>query len=128
MNATALGCMALLLVAATGVLWFRAVRAVRVPTNRSGFLAASLGGAGLGIAALAEGAGWIGGAPAVLAIFGGAFFSFTVAISRQKVAAQVISLGATVPDFTAIDENDETFQASSLAGHPALIKFFRGHW
>ena len=82
----------------------------------------------LGVAALAVGAGWLGGVPAALAILIGAFFLFTVGISRQEVAQDAIVVGATLPSFTATDENDQLFDSSSLAGSPVLIKFFRGHW
>lgn len=126
--AAALGFAALLLVAGAGGLWFRRMYAVRLPENRSGFLAAWLGGALLAVAALAAGPGWIGGVPAVLAIVAASFFTLTVSISRQEVGEDVIRVGATLPGFTAIDENGETFDAASLAGHPVLIKFFRGHW
>ena len=128
MNATGLGFAALLLPVAAGVVWFRAMGAVSLPANRSGFVAAWFGAAALGITALAMGPGWIGGVPAVLSIVGGTFFMFTVAISRQQVKADVIRVGATLPDFSALDENGERFDAASLAGHPVLIKFFRGHW
>ena len=101
---------------------------VRLPKNRSGFVAVWLCGLALGVAALAEGVGWLGGVPAVLAVVGGVVFMFTFAISRQKVAAATIAVGATLPDFSALDENGQSFKAASLAGHPALIKFFRGHW
>jgi len=127
-NATALGFLALLIVGGAGVLWFRAVRRVQLPKNRSGFLAVLFGGAVLGGIALAGSPGWVGGVPAVLAIIGGVFFCLTVAISRQKVGADAIQVGSMIPEFAAPDENGQMFHASSLAGQPVLIKFFRGHW
>lgn len=128
MIATALGIVALLGVVGSGVLWLRAASAVRLPANRFGFVAAWLGAGAIGIAAIVQGPGWIGGVPAVLSIIGASFFLFTVAISRQRVNADSISVGATLPRFSAIDEYGEPFDSSSLAGHPVLIKFFRGHW
>ena len=128
MNGTALAFLSLLLVVGAGALWFRAALGVRLPKNRSAFVAAWFCGALLGVTALTEGAGWIGGIPAVLGVIGGTFFTFTVLVSRQKVAAGAIAVGSTLPDFNATDENGETFKASSLAGQPVLIKFFRGHW
>ncbi len=128
MNGTALGFVALLGIVCSGVLWFRAMGAVSLPANRSGFVAAWLGCGALGIAAIAQGPGWVGGVPAVLSIIGASFFLFTVTISRQQVKADAIRVGATLPDFSAADENGEAFDSSSLAGHPVLIKFFRGHW
>ena len=128
MSSIALGFTALLLFVGSTVLWFRALGAVQIPENRAGFVAAWFAAGALGVAALAGGAGWIGGVPAALAVVGAAFFCFTVSISRQEVAADAIRVGATRPDFRAVDENGQTFESSSLAGHPVLIKFFRGHW
>jgi hypothetical protein len=124
----ALGVIALLVVAGAGVVWFRAALAVRLPKNRAGFVAVWLAGAALGIAALTQGAGWAGGVPAVLALLGAIFFLFTIGISRQEVAADAVAVGARIPDFSAPDENGDSFDAASLAGHPVLLKFFRGHW
>ncbi len=128
MSATALGLLALVAVVATGTLWFRAAMAVRVPENRLPFVGAMLGGVLLGAAALISGPGWIGVIAASLAILLGAFFLFTVSISRQQLEAGAISVGTRLPDFSAPDENGELFELASLAGKPLLIKFFRGHW
>ena len=128
MTATALGLAALLIVASTGVLWFRAARQVRLPSDRSRFVVAWLTGVGLGVAALVMGGGPLAGAPAWLAVLGGGLLCLTVAISRQRVSAAAIAVGQTIPDFSALDENGDVFQASSLMGHPTLLKFFRGHW
>jgi hypothetical protein len=125
---TVLGCVALLMVGAATALWFRAALALRLPENRSAFMAAWLGGALLGLVALFRDPGWAGGAPAVLAIVGGCFLTFTVAISRQQVAPGAVAVGGTLPDFEAPDEHDALFNGASLAGQPVLIKFFRGHW
>ena len=84
MSATALGLLALLIVGGTGFRWFRAMRRVQLPKNRSGFLTVLFGGGALGVIALAESPGWIGGVSAVLAIIIGALFCATAAISRQK--------------------------------------------
>ncbi len=128
MNAIAIGFGALLLVVSTGAIWFRAAHNVRLPKNRSGFIAVWLCAGILGIMSVAQGPGWVGGIPAALSILGTVFLLFTVAVSRQQVEAHAITVGATLPDFTATDENGVLFHASSLAGHPVLIKFFRGHW
>ena len=128
MNATAIGFLALLLVVGTGTAWFRALGRVQLPKNRAGFVAAMLLAAALGVVALSQGVGWLGGVPASLAIFAGSFFALLVAISRQIASDQAIAVGSRIPPFSALDENGETFEASSLSGHPVLIKFFRGHW
>ena len=128
MNSIALGILALLLVAVAGGMWIRAFRAVRVPENRSGYVGFWIAGAAIGIAALAGSPGWGGGVPAALAVAGASFFLLMVAISRQRVGESVLAVGAAFPPFSALDENRERFDSSSLAGKPALIKFFRGHW
>jgi len=127
-NPTLLAFVALMLTVGSGVLWFRAASAVSLPENRTGFIGVWLGAFALGLAALAGGTGWIGGIAAVISIIGATFFLLTVAISRQVVSPDAISPGAMLPAFSALDDSGEKFDAVSLAGHPVLIKFFRGHW
>ena len=127
-SATALGLGAFALVLGTGTLWFRRALRVRLPENRSRFVAAMAISAALGVFALAGSPGWIGGVPAALAVLLGGFFLITVSISAQKGGAGAFQLGAPVPAIAAPDENGEPFQLSSLTGGPLLLKFFRGHW
>ena len=128
MSATPLALLALAIVVGSGALWFRRMYRVRIPRNRTPFVAVWLSGAGLALVALVLGAGWIGGAAAIVAIGLAGFFSFTVAISRQVLGDDAIRVGARLPDLSAPDENGEAFALSSLAGRPVLVKFFRGHW
>ncbi len=123
-----LGMSALILTLVSVVLWMRAVRNVSLPENRSGYLIALVLAGVLGALALSQSPGWLVGVPAVFSIVIALFFSLTVAIGGQFVGPGAIAVGATLPTFTAIDENGETFDSSSLAGNPVLIKFFRGHW
>ena len=128
MGAPWLGWIALLVAAGSAVAWFRWIREVRLPRNRAGMAVVWASAVGLGASALWLGAGWLGTLPAVLAIAIGGFFLFTVAISRQQVAPDAITVGGTLPEFTAPDEHGGTFESASLRGSPALLKFFRGHW
>ena len=128
MSATVLGYLALLLIAGAATIWFRLALSVRLPESRAPFVVAWAGGALLGAAALWQGAGWVGGAPAGLAIFVGAFLLMTVAIGPQQVAADAVAVGEPLRDFSAHDENGEIFELASTAGRPVLLKFFRGHW
>lgn len=112
---------------ATG-LWFQRTRQVRLPANRSGFVAAWLGGTVLGAAGLASGTGWLGGLAGGVAVVGGLLLTGLVAVSRQRVGAGAVRVGDDLPDFEAPDEHGEPFRLSSLADHPVLLKFFRGHW
>jgi len=123
-----LGWASLVVVAISIRLWIRAFKRVEIPKNRGGFVAAWIVAAGLGLAALLGEPGWLGGVPAGLAVFASAFFLLTVAISGQKVGDEAIQVGATIPHFMATDEHGQTFDSQTLAGHPVLIKFFRGHW
>ena len=114
--------------AATVALWFRQIGQVDIPEDRTTYVVFFLSAAALGVGAFAAGARWFGGVAAALAIIIGSFFPFTVAISRQEVAANAIRVGDSIPVFSALDENGEVFESKTLAGKPALIKFFRGHW
>lgn len=129
MSAALLGILAIVVVVASVALWFRRIHAVAIPENRSAFVAAFVLGALLGAVALYLGPPvW----PVRVALWGttaaGVFLAFTVGVSAQKVGADAIRVGAKLPAFTAIDEDGAPFDSQSLAGHPVLIKFFRGHW
>lgn len=128
MQATALAVAALLLTLGAGTFWVRALRRVALPANRSYFLGVFLLAGVLGVIALVQGPGWIGAVPAVFSILVALFFALTIAIGDQKVGADAIAIGASLPAFTAVDEHGETFNSVTLAGNPVLIKFFRGHW
>ncbi len=129
MSPTALGILAIVVVVAAVVLWFRRIQTVAIPEDRRAFVAAFVVGALLGAAALFLGPpAWPIRVALWLTTFAGAFFALTVGISAQKVGGDAIRVGATLPAFTAIDEDGATFDSQGLAGHPVLIKFFRGHW
>ena len=123
-----LGVGSLVVVTISTGLWIRALKRVEIPRNRSGFVAAWLAAAGLSLAALAGEPGWLGGIPAGFALFASTFFLLTVLIGGQKVGDAAIEVGAMIPEFSATDEYGQTFDSRNLAGHPVLIKFFRGHW
>lgn len=123
-----LGLASLAVVAISIRLWIAAIKRVEVPSNRVGFVAAWVAAAGLGLAALAGEPGWLGGIPASFGVVASCFLLLSVAIGGQKVGDAVIQVGDTIPDFTATDEDGQLFDSMSLAGHPVLIKFFRGHW
>jgi hypothetical protein len=126
--ATVLGWLAFALLVVSTLLWFRLAGQVRLPRNRSGFVLAWSGAALLGGLAIYAGAGWLGGIPAALALFGGGMLSILTAVSAQQAAPDAIAVGEPLRDFTAIDEEGRRFELSSLRGRPILLKFFRGHW
>ena len=123
-----MGLAAIVLVVVSGVLWFRAAAAVRLPENRSLYVAAWLVGIVLAGLSLAGSPGWTEGLAAMIAIFGSSFLLLTVAISRQKVGESAIRPGDSIPEFSAVDEHGVRWESSSLIGQPLLLKFFRGHW
>jgi hypothetical protein len=123
-----LGIIALLLVAGSMALWFRRIQEVEIPEDRRGYVAFWVGGAALGVIALIQEAGWIGGIPAGIAILAGSFFSVLVLVSPQKAAADAIRVGESLRVFTALDENGDEFSLAGFSGKPVLLKFFRGHW
>jgi hypothetical protein len=125
---TTLGVLALVVAAATVVLWFRRIGQVDIPEDRTTYVVFFLSAAALGVGAFVARVRWFGGVAAVLAIVIGSFFPFTVAISRQEVAANAIRVGDSIPVFSALDENGKVFESATFAGKPVLIKFFRGHW
>ncbi|HIF95832.1 MAG: hypothetical protein ABGX04_00690 [Myxococcales bacterium] len=128
MMGTVLGVAALLLVVGTLRLWGQRIKQVQIPTDRRGFVAGWAGGAVLGIIALTQDPGWAGAIPATLAALGGSFLSVLVFVSPQAVGADAIRVGESLRNFTAVDENGDTFTSTALAGKPVLMKFFRGHW
>jgi hypothetical protein len=128
MSGTLLGLLAFGFSIGTGALWFRRIQAVAIPANRAAFATAMLAGLALGVAALSQSPGYVGGTAAVIAIALGSLFTLTVLIGGQKGGAGVLEVGKLLPQFTAPDENDQPFEIASLAGKPLLLKFFRGHW
>jgi hypothetical protein len=128
MSGTVTGVLALAIALAAGTVWFRRALAVNLPKDRTGFVVAMVGAVALGIAAFVQGAGWIGGVPAGVAILIGAFFLLTVAVGDQKGGSGRFHLGQPVPNFTAPADDGTPFELASLTGNPLLLKFFRGHW
>ena len=123
------GIPAFLIVATSVALWFRAIRRVAIPENRTAFIIAWIAGGALGVIALAiSESGDLSRIPAWFAATTAAILLFTVSISRQKIADNAIRVGDRIPAFTATDEHGELFDSRSFNGHLLLIKFFRAHW
>ena len=128
MTGTYISVFAILLTVTAMAFWVRAFQRVAIPRNRIGYLTAFITAAVLGIVALFEGPGWIGGILAVLSILFATFFTITQVFGGELAGADAIRIGSMIPAFTTIDEHGETFDSRSLAGNPVLIKFYRGHW
>jgi hypothetical protein len=125
---TKLGLAALGIAVAFFVGWFAVNRQVGIPEDRTFFVIGFVLAVALGVAAFVRGTKWYGGMAAVIAILIGIFLPFTMAISRQDVAAGAIQVGDKIPHFEAVDEFGERFDSARLHGHLVLIKFFRAHW
>ena len=123
-----LGFASLLLAVSMAVLWFRRIFAVRIPENRTAWVAAFGAAAVLGIVSFAVGNGSFGGVAAGFGIGIGGFMAATRAISRQSEKQPAVAVGSPIIDFTAPDENGESFELAGMRGRPFLLKFFRGHW
>jgi hypothetical protein len=112
----------------TGFVWFRLIDAVRIPRVRAPYFAAMGLGVALGIAAFVQGTGILGAIPALFAILAGGFFLALRLQSGQDARVPVVKLGEPMLDFTALDDEGNSFELASLRGKPFLLKFFRGHW
>jgi len=80
------------------------------------------------IAAFAQGVGIAGGLLSGLSLLVGTAYFVLLALAGQSKQPPAFVVGGPLPDFTAPDETGATFDLSSLAGRPVLMKFFRGHW
>lgn len=125
---TLLGFASLALALLTAAVWFRQIEQVDIPENRIVFVLLFVGAVALAIGGFVVRTRWFGAIPAVLAIVFSGFFLLTMGISRQEVATTGIQVGQTIPAFTALDMNGESFDSASLQGKTVLMKFFRGHW
>jgi cytochrome oxidase Cu insertion factor (SCO1/SenC/PrrC family) len=123
-----LGVASLLLAVATAALWFRRIFAVRIPEDRTAWVAAFVAASVLGIASFAVGNETFGAVAAGIGIGLGGFMAGTRAISRQSDKRPAVQVGSPILDFTAPDENGAPFDLAGLRGRPFLLKFFRGHW
>jgi cytochrome oxidase Cu insertion factor (SCO1/SenC/PrrC family) len=128
MSGDLLGLLAAAVVVATGVVWFRLIKAVRIPKNRVAYFSAMGVGVVLGIAAFAHGTGILGGIAAGFAIAAGGFFVALRLQSTQDAREPAVAVGGRILEFSARDARGEPFELASLRGKPYLLKFFRGHW
>ena len=126
--ATLLALIAVSVLLATTILWFLRANQVAIPDNRIVFLAGWAGSGLLGAASMVgTGASWVSYAAGGFALVGGAFMLGLYALRKQQ-ASNPISVGDTVPSFSATTDEDGSYSSEDLLGTPTLLKFFRGHW
>lgn len=124
----ALAIAAAAVVGGAGVRWFRLMREVRIPEDRTSFLVATGIGALLGVLAFVAGVGLVGGVLAGFAIAGGLGFVALWAASGQSRQPPAVAVGEPMLAFSGIDDEGRPFDVGAFAGKPLLLKFFRGHW
>ncbi len=123
-----LALLALAVVLANGAVYWRKIRAVRVPLRPVVEQALMLLGMGLAGLALASQPGLFGGLAAGSALLLAGLFLFATLTSGTPRQAAAVAVGQPAPDFTATDADGQPFRLSALRGAPVLLKFFRGHW
>ena len=129
MNAADLaGYLAALLVFVPGARWLYLMQTVRIPADRTLFIAPSAVALRLGVLSLASGPSLSAGILAGVSAFGGAVFVMLCAFSRQVRTRLPVEVGGAILDFCATDDDGRAFDLASLRGRPLLLKFFRGHW
>jgi cytochrome oxidase Cu insertion factor (SCO1/SenC/PrrC family) len=128
MHGTLLGFASLALALVNATWFFGRMQRVALPQNRIAHDLLWAAALALGVAALASGAGWLGGVPAALGALAGGFMLLLRLGSAQAKNAPAVAVGGEILDFTAPDENGAPFSLSRIAGKPFLLKFFRGHW
>lgn len=128
MTGTSLGFVAFTLVALPGARWLWLMQRVQIPADRTFYIATSAAAVPVGIAAFVLGTTLAGGMAAGLAILGGSVFVALCSASAQANTKPAVSVGSSVVEFTAVDDNGQPFPLARLRGRPFLLKFFRGHW
>tara|TARA_R110002072_G_scaffold31735_5_gene97568 strand:+ start:54340 stop:54729 length:390 start_codon:yes stop_codon:yes gene_type:complete len=116
-----------LILISMGAFFYRVLK-VNVPRVRAGYFTAMLIAAGLGMAAFAFDATWVGTIPAILGISLGLIFPTLRLQSAQNKKQPAVAPGEPMINFTATDDSGRPFELASLMGQPILLKFFRGHW
>jgi len=123
-----LGGAAFLTSVATWAAYWPTIAAMRVPLRPVGHQTAMFVSLALGIVAVVVGAGFLGGALAVLGMIGAGMFLFFTLKSGMPHKVPSVGVGQQILDFTAPDAEGGSFDLASLRGAPFLLKFFRGHW
>lgn len=119
------GLAALLIVLAATGSWFWRAYKVDIPKEPLPYAAAWASGAALGLVSLLF---FDGGTAAGLAAALGALFFYFVMTGAQRAGETQVRVGDQLPAFQAVDDTGTVFDSAELAGRPALLKFFRGHW
>ncbi len=128
MFANVVAILAFTIAGSAGLWWLRRMQAVRIPRNRTGFLATMGSAAVLGARPRAQGPGPRGKVQAVLAATTGAMFLLLNTLSGQEDREPAVRVGGPIIDFKAPADDGQVFDLGSLRSTPFLLKFFRGHW
>ncbi len=121
-----LGFAAMVIVLVATAIWSYRAFKVNLPDNLAPFAIAWGAGSIMGAIALVQGTDSRGAAITAVAL--GGLLLFLLAAGKQKSAPGAISVGDSLPEFSAPDENGEIFHSSTLLGDAVVLKVFRGHW
>lgn len=108
-------------------MWFQRLQRVEIPEDRTFFISMWVLGFVIGVLALAQDPGLISGLLAIIAVLGSAAVLGLMVLAPQN-AESPIAVGDTIPEFTAYDDQGQSFDSVQLHDKKLLIKFFRGHW
>jgi hypothetical protein len=128
MSGSVLGWLALGLQVATTWRWFSKALAVELKGSRAPYVIGWSLATLLGVLALMRTPDLAGGIAGGASVALGVVVLALIAVSPQKVAPDAVSVGARLPEFTALDDDGVPFTLSGIEGRPILLKFFRGHW
>ena len=126
MAGISLGLASMILVLATTAVWSYRAFKVNLLKDLDVFAILWIIGILMGGFALVHGTADEGAA--ITAVSVGCFVLFLFAAGKQKGTGGAIEIGDALPSFSAPDENNETFESSSLIGGAVILKVFRGHW
>ncbi len=113
----------------TGIgLWMRLIRRVEVAEGRRLPSLMIVTALVIGITALTQDPGLLGGILAGVTVAFGAIAVGLQALASQSNQSPAIAVGGRLPTFTALDDEGKSFDLARLNGRPILMKFFRGHW
>jgi len=128
MTGRVLAIVAFALIATAIGLWMRLIGRVEIDKGRRLPSLMIVSAFVVGVIALTQSPGLLGGILAGITVAVGAFAILLQSLASQSNQTPAIAVGDSLPLFTAFDDKGELFDLASLKGRPILMKFFRGHW
>lgn len=111
------------------VLWVHAMNQLSMGARLRLLDAIAVAATVMGVAAFFSEPGIVGGILAGISVLiGGVYLGLGFFLSAQSKQTPAVTVGSSLPVFSAPDENGNLFDIASLSGNPIFLKFFRGHW